>query len=284
MHWLLNKKFVSAFVSLCSISTIANAEDWSQWRGTKRDGQSSEKGFLTKWPEGGPKLLWQAKDLGNGYSTPSIAGEQLFVITNQGNEREEVLALSTSNGNKLWAATIGKVGPNQGPQYPGTRATPTISGQSIFALGSDGDLVCLDIKSGQKKWAKNLRSDFGGVAGMWAYSESPLVDGDALICSPGGSTSTVVALQKSTGELIWKSPLPEGDAASYSSPVIINVDGVRQYVLFLGKGVVGLKADDGKFLWRVQIRRGLVPVHGVETSLTAVIGVEFAKNEIGAKS
>ena len=255
MSWIANKhtakrSIIASIVSLLLVPGFARADDWSQWRGEQRDGKSSEKGLLAKWPEGGPKLLRQSKNLGSGYSTPSVVDETLFVIANQGNEKEEVLALSTASGAKLWSAAIGKVGANQGPQYPGTRATPTVSGDSVYALGSDGDLVCLDTKSGQKKWGKNLRSDFGGVAGMWAYTESPLIDGDVLICSPGGSTATVVALQKSTGTTIWKSAMSEGDAASYSSPIITNISGVKQYVLFLGKGVVGLKADSGELLWR----------------------------------
>ena len=250
MQWILKKQFHVALLSLVTMSNFASGEDWPQWRGAQRDGKSAEKGLLAKWPDGGPKLLWQTKNLGSGYSTPSVVGEQLFVISNQGNEKEEVIALSTINGNKLWSTTIGKVGTNQGPQYPGARATPTVSGDSVYALGSDGDLVCLDTKHGEKKWAKNLKTDFGGLAGMWAYTESPLIDGDVLICSPGGATATVVALNKSTGVPIWKSPIAEGDAASYSSPIITSVDGVKQYVLFLGKGVVGLKADTGELLWR----------------------------------
>lgn len=250
MQWFLKRQCYVAFLSLVTIANFASAEDWPQWRGAQRDGKSSEKGLLAKWPDGGPKLLWQAKNIGSGYSTPSVVGEQLFVISNQGNEKEEVIALSTFNGNKLWSTPVGKVGTNQGPQYPGARATPTVSGDSVYALGSDGDLVCLDTKHGEKKWAKNLKTDFGGLAGMWAYTESPLIDGDALICSPGGTTATVVALNKATGVPIWKSPIAEGDAASYSSPVITNVDGVKQYVLFLGKGVVGVKADTGELLWR----------------------------------
>ena len=252
MRWILKRQFFVAFLSfsLVTISNFASAEDWPQWRGVQRDGKSSEKGLLAKWPDGGPKLLWQAKNIGSGYSTPSVVGEQMFVLSNQGNEKEEIIALSTFNGNKLWSTPIGKVGTNQGPQYPGARATPTVAGDSVYALGSDGDLVCLDTKHGQKKWAKNLKTDFGGVAGMWAYTESPLIDGDVLICSPGGTAATVVALNKSTGAPIWKSLIAEGDAASYSSPMITNVEGVKQYVLFLGKGVVGIKADTGELLWR----------------------------------
>ena len=250
MKWNFGKRGALAVAAICFLSNFANAEDWAQWRGPQRDGKSPEKGLLAKWPEGGPKLLWQAKDIGSGFSTPSVVGDQLFVISNQGNEKEEVLAFSASTGNKLWATAVGKVGTNQGPQYPGSRATPTVSGDSVYALGSDGDLVCLDTKSGQKKWAKNLRSEFAGTPGMWAYTESPLIDGDTLICSPGGASATVVALQKSTGALIWKTAMAEADAASYASPIVSTIDGVKLYVLYLGKGVVGLKADTGELLWR----------------------------------
>jgi len=250
MKWIVKKKLISVFGSLMLISNFVNAEDWTQWRGTHRDGKSSEKGLLATWPDGGPKLQWQAKNLGSGYSTPSVVGDQLYVLSNQGNEKEEVLAISISDGHKIWSTAIGKVGANQGPQYPGARATPTVNGDFVYALGSDGDLVCLDTKSGQKKWAKNLRSDFSGVPGMWAYSESPLIDDDVLICSPGGNASTVVALQKSTGATVWKSPIAEGDAASYASPIVAEIEGVKQYILYLGKGVVGLKADTGELLWR----------------------------------
>ncbi len=243
------RMLIGLWLSLPFSSPVVG-EDWSQWRGTNRDGKSSETGLLKTWPEGGPKLLWQVQDLGNGYSTPSVSGNQLFVLSNQGTDKEEVISLSVKDGKRLWATTIGKVGPNQGPQYPGTRSTPTISEGKLYCLGSDGDLVCLEAATGKMVWGKNLRSDFDGVPGMWAYTESPLIDGNALICSPGGTKSTVVALNKGTGEKLWSTSLPEGDAASYASPIVTTVDGTKQYVLYLGKGVVGLNASSGELLWR----------------------------------
>jgi outer membrane protein assembly factor BamB len=239
-----------ALLMQCSQSPGVAADDWPQWRGPQRDGKSPETGLLANWPEGGPKLVWQANDLGNGYSTPVVVGDALYVLSNQGKEYEEVIALSTSNGSKLWSTKIGTVAPNQGPQYPGTRSTPTVDGDALYALASDGNLVCLDIKSGKQRWGKNLKNDFDGVMGMWAYTESPLIDGNALICSPGGGTATVVALNKKNGEVIWKASLEEKDAASYSSPIVATIDGTKQYVLYLGKGVVGLRADTGELLWR----------------------------------
>ncbi|QEF96622.1 outer membrane biogenesis protein BamB [Stieleria maiorica] len=237
-------------VLLTLVYTFAPADDWPQWRGPERDGKSSESGLLDSWPAAGPKLLWQTDDLGDGYSTPSAAGGIAYVISNKSLAAEEVVALSLSDGSKLWATKIGPVGKNQGPQYPGTRSTPTIDGDKLYALGSDGDLACLDAKSGSIKWSKNLRSDFGGKPGKWAYAESPLIDGDALICSPGGSEATVVALNKSDGKPIWKAPLAQADDAGCSSPVVATIAGTKQYVLFLSKGVVGLKAETGELLWR----------------------------------
>jgi len=232
------------------LSAVGRTDDWAQWRGPQRDGQSAETGLLDQWPATGPKLLWHAKDLGAGYSTPSAASGQLYLLVNKDEQNEQVIALSLADGSQLWATRIGAVGENRGPKYPGTRSTPTIDGEQLYVLGSDGDLACLETKSGKVLWSKNLRRDFGGNPGAWAYSESPLIDGKVLLCSPGGSGATVVALNKQDGSLIWKAPTPEGDDASFSSPVVATIGGVKQYVLFLAKGVAGLKADTGELLWR----------------------------------
>jgi outer membrane protein assembly factor BamB len=163
---------------------------------------------------------------------------------------EYVQALSTADAKQIWRTRVGKVGPNKGPQYPGARSTPTVDGELLYALGSDGDLACLETGTGKLRWTKNLQADFGGKPGNWAYAESPLVDGDVVVCTPGGSDATLVALDKKTGEVAWKSPVPEGDPAAYASIIIVNAGGVKQYVQFLGKGLVGVDAKTGKFLWR----------------------------------
>jgi outer membrane protein assembly factor BamB len=224
--------------------------DWPQWRGPERNGISKEKGLLKEWPKEGPQLKWQVKDLGEGYSTPSIVGERLYVITNQGKKEESALALNVKDGRTVWSKRIGKVGKNYGMDYPGARSTPTVDGDLIYALGSDGDLACLDAKAGEIRWHKSLRGDFDGEPGMWAYAESPLIDGDVLVCTPGGKTATIVALDKKSGNVIWKSPLAAADQAAYASVIIVNIGGVKQYVQFLSKGLVGLDAETGKFLWR----------------------------------
>jgi outer membrane protein assembly factor BamB len=243
--WFL---LAAAILGLSALS--ADATDWPQWRGPNRDGISQETGLLKDWPKEGPKLLWEMKDIGSGYSTPAVVGDWLYVISNKGNEDEFVEARAVADGKQGWSTHIGKVGKNVGPQYPGSRSTPTVDGANLYALGSDGDLVCLETATGKLVWKKSLRADFGGKPGWWAYSESPLIDGDVLVCTPGGNQATILAVNKKTGEVIWKSSVPGGDEASYASAIIIDVGGIKQYVQFLQKGVVGVEAKTGKFLWR----------------------------------
>jgi outer membrane protein assembly factor BamB len=227
------------------------AADWPQWRGPHRNGISQETGLLKEWPKEGPKLLWQAKEIGSGYSTPAVVGERLYVLSNKGVDEEFVQALDVRDGHQLWTTRLGKVGnPDQQPSYPAARSTPTVDGALLYALSSDGVLACLETATGKLRWQKNLRTEFGGQPGRWAYSESPLVDGDVVVCTPGGSEATLVALNKKTGELLWKSAVPGGDQAAYASAIVVEVGGVKQYVQFLQNGVVGVDARTGKFLWR----------------------------------
>lgn len=227
------------------------AEDWPQWRGPDRSGVSAETGLLQAWPADGPTLVWQVNDVGGGYSTPSVAGDRLYIMGNEGTDDEFVQARSVADGSLIWSTTVGKVGPNQGPQYPGSRSTPTVDGSRLYAIGSDGDLACLETANGAVVWTKQLRGDFGGTPGQWAYSESPLVDGEALVCTPGGAEATVVKLDKATGETIWQAALPEADQAAYAS-IVVAAGGPsdKQYVQFLQKGLVGLDAATGRLLWR----------------------------------
>lgn len=229
----------------------AGAADWPQWRGPQRDGISRETGLMQAWPKGGPRLLWQVKDIGEGYSTPAVVGSRLYLLSNRGMDNEFVQALSVQDGKSLWTTRIGNVGnPDQKPSYPMARSTPTVDGKLLYALSSDGDLACLETATGKVRWLKSLRKEFGGQPGQWAYSESPLIDGDVLVVTPGGAQATIVALNKKNGSVIWKSAVPGGDPAGYASAIIVQAAGRRQYVQFLDKGVVGVDAKTGKFLWR----------------------------------
>jgi outer membrane protein assembly factor BamB len=234
---------------VAALSLTAGAADWPQWRGPERTGISNETGLLKEWPKDGPKLVWQQKEIGGGYSTPAVVGDRLYLLSNRDME-EFAVALDTKEGKEIWSAKIGGVGKNIGPQYPGTRSTPTVDGDVLYCLGSDGDLVCLEKDKGKEVWRKNLRKDFDGKPGNWAYAESPLVDGDTLVCTPGGAKATLVALNKKNGDVIWKSEVPGGDEAAYASVTIAETGGIKQYVQFLQKGLVGVDAKTGKFLWR----------------------------------
>jgi len=238
-------------MGLFLVPKVVLASDWPQWRGPQRNGNTAETGLLAEWPKEGPKLVWQVNDIGAGYSTPSVVGDRLYLLSNQGLDNEFVQALEARDGKRIWSQTIGKVGnPNQQPSYPAARSTPTVDGEWVYAFGSDGDLACLERATGKVRWQKNVRADYGGQPGIWAYSESPLVDGEAVVCTPGGSNATLVALNKHTGELIWKCAIPGGEQAAYTSALAIEVGGVRQYIQMLQKGLVGVEAKTGKLLWR----------------------------------
>jgi outer membrane protein assembly factor BamB len=243
----------SRALTLAVLSVALTAADWPQWRGPNRDGISQETGLLKEWPSGGPKLVWQVKDMGDGYSTPAVVGSRLYVMSSTGMDNEMVKALSTTDGKEIWSVKIGKVGPNTpGNNYPGPRCTPTVDGERVYVLGSDGDLACLEAATGKIAWHTNIRGTFGGKPGQWAYAESVLIDGDTLVCTPGGPTATIVALNKTTGAPLWTCAVPEADQAAYASVTIVNAGGVKQYVQFLQKGLVGVEAKTGKLLWRYE--------------------------------
>ncbi len=238
------------------------AEDWPQWRGVHRDGTSAETKLLKEWPEGGPTLLWHVTDIGKGYSTPAIEANRLYLLSNVGLEDEFVKAFDAQNGKEIWSTRIGKVGlPDQQPNFPAARSTPTIDGDVLYALGSDGDLTCLEKLTGKIRWQKNVQNEFGGKPGRWAYAESPLIDGDKVICTPGGSEAALIALNKKSGAIIWKTPIPgsENDAG-YASAVLATINGVKQYVTFMGAGVIGVNAETGELLWKTGYNKDAVPI------------------------
>ena len=238
-------------VALLICHPLIEAADWPQWLGPKRNGISQESGLLETWPADGPTLLWRNENLGSGYSAPVAVGNRLYVLANEGLGDEFVRALEIKDGKQVWSTRIGKVGnPNQKPNYPGSRSTPTVDGDLLYVFGSDGDLACLEIATGKIRWHLNVRDKFGGQPGRWAYSESPLIDSDLLICAPGGEEATLVALDKMSGNVVWKSSVPGGDQAAYASTIIATAAGIKQYVQFLGKGLVGVDAANGNVLWQ----------------------------------
>ena len=245
------------------------SSDWPEWRGPKRDNLSTDTGLLDAWPTEGPPLAWKIGGLGKGFSSISIVGDRIFTMGDR-DGGQFVIALDRTNGKTLWSTRIGDVWEPNG--YSGPRSTPTVDGNLVYVIGPHGDLVCLTADAGREVWRRHLHDEFGGPVPNWGFSESPLIDGNKLICTPGGPDAGIVALNKKTGKEIWRSAIPPlGDngmnGAAYSSMVLGNGGGVRQYVQLMGRGVVGVAAKDGKFLWgynRIANRTASVPTPLVE--------------------
>lgn len=238
---------------------LVQAEDWPQWRGPNRDGRSADTGLLKAWPAGGPKLAWKATGLGQGYANMSVAAGRLYTMGDKDNAGY-VLALSPADGKILWTAKVGVPGSPDAPgwSYPGPRCTPTVSGDLVFALDAWGEMVCVNAADGKEQWRKSFGKDFGGKPPTWGYSESPLVDGDQVVVTPGGNKGAMVALDKKTGRLLWQSK-DFTDEAHYSSIVLAEIGGVRQYVQLTAASVVGISPKDGSVLWKAP-RKGNVAV------------------------
>ena len=199
------------YLALGISSQAVLAEDWPQWQGPKRNAISGETGLLQVWPEGGPQLVWRIEGLGGGDSAPAVAAGRLFGLSNRDGQ-EIVWALSEDDGKELWVSSLGEAQPQDVPQSKeGPGGTPSIDGDRVYVIGMSGRIACLDANDGKIVWQKSLKEDFGGTAPMWNFRESPLVDGDKVICTPGATGAMLVALNKLTGEVIWKAAGPASD-------------------------------------------------------------------------
>jgi outer membrane protein assembly factor BamB len=237
-------------VAACLWTTTVAADDWPQWQGPDRNSISKERGLLQQWPQDGPPLAWKAEGLGGGYSAPSIAKGRIFGMSHRGQD-EVVWALSEADGRPLWVTRLGPAlqqSWSQGREGPG--ATPTVDGDRLYVEGLAGNVACLQVQDGRLVWQRSMHNDFRGTVPRWSFRESPLVDGDRVIVTPGGPGATLVALDKRTGSTLWKSRVPGAPKASYASPIAIDFDAQRQYVQLTAETLVGVAASDGAFLWR----------------------------------
>ncbi|QDT42269.1 outer membrane biogenesis protein BamB [Gimesia alba] len=222
------------------------AQGWTQFRGPGRTNISTETGLIKDWNQSPPKLLWTARGLGEGYSSVSLSGNLVFTMGTKANE-EVVIAIDVNTGEIVWTQPNGSV--FKDGQGNGPRSTPTIDGDALYVLGASGDLSRMSTRNGNVEWTKNILQDFGASNIVWGISESPLIDGDKLICSPGGQGATMVALNKQDGSPIWKAAVPGNPKAAYSSPIKVTVGGVQQYVNFTHDGIMGVEAQTGTPLW-----------------------------------
>jgi outer membrane protein assembly factor BamB len=241
-----------AAVTGLALAAGAPAADWPQWQGPNRDNHSRDTGLLKEWPKDGPKLLWTFDTAGAGFGSPVVVGDKVFVLGSDDpdkGEKEFALCIDMKEGKEVWRTPLETATGDYSYGWgSGPRSTPTVDGDKVYVLGAKGDLRCLTTADGKKVWGVNLKKDLGGGIPGWGYSESVLIDGDHLVCTPGGNKGTLAKLDKKTGEVVWRSTdLKEG--AQYSSIVTTEV-GVKQYVTLLRSGTVGVRASDGKLLWQ----------------------------------
>ena len=271
----MSYRSASAVAVVVMLSSVCLGGDWAQWWGPNRDGRSAETGLLQEWPDGGPELLWKATGLGAGFSTVAIAGDKIYT-TGDKDGSSYVHGLALDGGKILWTTKLGKAGAPGWGKFTGPRSTPTVDGDRLFVVGQYGELLCLKTADGSVVWRKHMTSDFGGKRPEWGFSESVLVDGDQVVCTPGGKRGAIVALDKRTGELLWQTK-DFTDPAHYSSIVVAEIGGVKQYVQLTARSVVGISTD-GKVLWRAE-RKGktaVIPtpvVHGNKVYVTSGYGV-----------
>ncbi len=250
---------------VASGEAAASGADWPTWRGANRDGISPDTGLLKSWPKDGPELLWTYENAGKGYSAPAIVGGRFYTLGARDGEAM-IICLDAESGEEIWAVSLGE-DPEKGYNTgwgAGPRSAPSVSDGMVYALGMTGDLVCVSAEDGKKVWSKNLLDDFDGKTPSWGYSESPLVDGDKILVTPGGKRGgAIVALDKKTGKTIWHAEeLTEKDKdnAQYAGIIPIDVNGGRQYVQLFMNSLVGVSAEDGKLLWRSEWEPGRTAV------------------------
>jgi outer membrane protein assembly factor BamB len=247
-------KIVYTLFGLAAMTSFSvmeiQAQDWRQWRGQNRDGILKEPGLNLNWNERKPPVAWSFRQAGTGYSSPVVVGTTLY-MSGAADGKDFAFALDATTGKLKWKQILGE-------QYvqdrgDGPRGTITVDGDKLYLIRGAGEVHCLSAADGKMIWQRDLVKDFGGkIQSQWGYSESPLLDGNLVICTPGGSEGTMVALDKNTGKLVWQSK-EWTDEAGYSSPIVAEIDGVRQYIQQSAKGVAGVAAKDGKVLWQEEV-------------------------------
>lgn len=237
---------------LCLLSIVAacgsacHGADWNQFRGPNRDGKSAETGLLKEWPDGGPALLWSCEGLGQGFASVSVV-EGIVYTTGMDEGNQGTLFAIDSKGTPLWQKDYG---PEWSGSYPGSRSTPTVDQDRLYLMSGHGRLCCFKRSTGALIWKVDTLEKFQGKNITWGISESVLIDGDRVICTPGGQDATLVALDKYTGKTIWTS---EGlsNRSAYCSAMIVNHGGKRLLLTLVDKWVVCLNSRDGKVLWTI---------------------------------
>ena len=236
-------KLILCIFSILVVSQL-NAQDFAQWRGPHRDGIYNEKGLLKQWPAGGPKLLWHFDQLGDGHASVAVTKERIYTAGTS-NGSGFVIALD-NDGKTVWQTAYGK---EWMENWEGVRSSPTVEGGKLFIISGYGLVVCMDATKGNILWKVDLMADYGGRNITWGFTENLLIVDNKLICTPGGTDANVIALDKTTGKLIWKSK-GVGEKSAYGSPAIINYGGKKIIVAQTESHILGIDAEGGKLLWQ----------------------------------
>ena len=237
----------------CLLLGIFNGQSQtiSQWRGIHRDGMYPDKGLLKTWPEAGPRLLWDTETIGNGYSSPVILGDRLY-INGEIDSISYVFAFDLS-GKLMWKTSNGRefFGEGYAASFPGARSAPTVYDNLIYISSGMGRIACLEASTGKEKWTADIVKDLGGKLSQFGYSESLFVDEAKVYCFAGGSDSNLVALDRFTGKMVWSSKAL-GDGVSFCSPILIQLPERKILVTLSHQYLMGVDASDGKLLWSMK--------------------------------
>lgn len=216
----------------------------AQWRGPNRNGVYPEMNLLAKWPAEGPKLLWKNEEIGLGYSSAAVTSNRLYTA---GSIDSSIYIFSFDlNGKLIWK---NKLGPEWNKDFPGTRATPLIYDGLGYITSGKGMLYCFDAQTGSVKWKKDLFNDLNGKSVQWGYTDNLIVDGNKLICTPGGVKDNVVALDKNNGNIIWRSN-GNGEPSAYCSPIIIEKNGKKYFITMTLRSLISLDLETGALVWK----------------------------------
>lgn len=244
MKFLLPFLCFAVFLTTNAFAQADAPGSWPGWRGADRTDRSTETGLLKSWPDGGPQKVWTAKFAGIGYAGFAIDKGILYTM-GADDDSEFLLALDANTGAAKWKTPLG--GRLENGWGDGPRGTPALDGGGVYALAAEGNLVCANAATGREIWRASL-TEAGGDIPRWGYSESPLIEGEKVIVTPGGRKGAVLALNKKTGEKIWQSA-DFTDPAHYSSCIAADHHGKRQIIQLVQKNVVGLDATNGDVLW-----------------------------------
>ncbi len=246
--WLVTGVGLAVFVPALLLAAATAGADWPRYRGPKGDGISKETGLLKAWPAAGPKVLWRAR-LGSGYSGMAVAGGRLFTMFGTGGS-EYAVAFDAASGKELWRTRLDRDRPDD--MGGGPRATPAVDGGLVYVMGAEAKLAALEAASGKVRWQVDLKSQHGARIPDWGASSSPVIEGDVLLVTGGGSNGrALLGLHKTSGKLVWAA---ESDVAGYSTPLVADLAGTRQALFFAGTSLISVSPQTGKRYWSVPWR------------------------------